>query len=143
MSKAELIAQQAAPKRQANRELLEQLDNSLRQGANLCLADFIPAHYPAPLQEHERRTFVTVGDPCTGEPTRRSVITDARTGLRRWELELVYKDGVRCCPTLHSAHDLGAIGYPAALFIYGKLKVRGSLIWDRWHVYMSEWEAAV
>lgn len=140
---ADLLEKPKVPARTANRELLEALDSMLQHGANICLNDFIAPCPPVPLAEHQRRSFVTVPDPLSGAPQRRCVVVDMATGQRQYEVELNYTNGKRSRPTMHASHDLGSVGYPCSLFMLGKLQLRGTFMWDRWHVMMSEMEAAV
>ena len=106
------------------------------------MSEFICPVPPVALTPTQKRVIVKWKFPGTDDEVKRAVIVDSEDGRRWYETQLLVCQGVRVRPSLHMAHDLGSVGYPGALWLLGKACVRGTLIWDRWHVMMSELEAA-
>ena len=44
---------------------------------------------------------------------------------------------------MHQSADVGSVGFPHRLFTFGEFAIRGTFIFDRWHVWMCEWEGAL
>ena len=63
------------------------------------------------------------------EADRRSTNrTKDANGKKRYEVSYRIILGQRCKPTVHFCMDLGAVGYPAILWLLGKACMRGSMV---------------
>jgi hypothetical protein len=125
-----------------NREVLVKLDNCYRRGANFGLSEFIAKRPPLALSVDEEREIKVTEHPITREPFKRAVIHDTNTNTRRYEVGFKIVAGVRVRETLHMSTDFGNIGYPHTLFLLGACSLRGSFIFDRWHVITCLWDEA-
>ena len=103
---------------QANKKAFQALDNAFRRGAHIAFSQFIRSQPVQPLTVTQRRSFPKVPHPVTGEFEPRAVISDSADGSHRYELDLVYKNGVRLNLSIHTVHDLGSVGFPMAWWFF-------------------------
>lgn len=101
--------------RKANLGWMKALDNMLRAGCGMTLADFAPKRRLASLGDYQRREFVASNFPYE-TADRRSVIASA-DGSRQNELPKVIIAGERGHRTLHLACDQGSTGLPAVCWL--------------------------
>lgn len=130
-----------------NIDYLLALDNSLMCSIGSSVDKFIVERGPDCLSKGSRRYWVQGGPvtSTTGEqlPSFRPCVERRADGHRAFEMPRAVVEGVEHRPALHLFADQRAVGWPALHYMYARLRVRGAIEHDRWHVTWNAVRAAM
>lgn len=129
------VAKHSPPDLAPNREMAMAIDNALRVGG-LSLSTFLPAKRLEPLLPSERRNFTELpaNMQVAGTSNMRACIWDEVSGSTRVEMpRALGPDGKVFMPSLHKTCDEGSIGLPMAHWADLFVKLRSTLLEDKWH----------
>jgi hypothetical protein len=119
--------------RLANQHIAQAEDATLVDLFRVGYAYFTPQRFPDKLKAFEERYFVDKPLYPGGPVGRRACIWNALESKQRFEMMHQYVNGRRVNPALHKSIDSGSIGFPHALWLFSKQKVRGTLNIDHTH----------
>ena len=126
-----------------NREFLDSIDNAMRQLVEFGYSAFMSARPTRGLSVGETRKIIETRRPMKDLPFKRVIVLPKGQDAGRYEVGIQILNGVRVRETVHASADLGSVGYPHCLFVFGELPVRGTFAYDRWHVFLCEWDGAI
>ena len=132
-AKAANVAANEEKTREVNRDCLQAFDWALVRGCGWGLAAFKPERKVGALPRFAERYFLD--EPCDfmDAPRSRACI-ELRGGERYYEVPWTSDaKGQHVRPTLHLAQDQGSGSWPGGNWLVQGLKIRSTLIWDRFH----------
>ena len=105
--------------RQANIDVVTDLNLQMKHGANLPFSTWIPRRMYVALASDEARTWNVLVYPVLGEPRRHAAAHNTRTGQKQLEVQIETIHGAHQNPTWHTCTDCGSIGrYIMFLFVH-------------------------
>ena len=124
-----------------NQYFMQAYEKALLAGLGLDFTKFMPPRRPRALSSDEERYYVPHKDlgsgvalPSTDPPDRaRACIVNKRTRERWVEVPLQLVSGKIARPALHTARDKGPVGWPALLWLYWQIGLRGLPTPDIFH----------